>query len=256
MDASVPPTSSVVPLVTSMAPSVTTSRPVSATALLTSTPPATTLPTSTPGVTSTPVATSTLVPTTSVNPTTSLSPTTSLTPTASSTPTSTPAVTSTAPLATSTSPATSTATPGSCANALSLTFSGSVGNPVGTQGPFSFTGWNYDGGSSSPPTYTQAILNQASSTQVINVTDANGILLCNIAASGTNAPSSATFQGITLEGQTVTLSQGLPRYNVYANVTFDSTWQPLSAIEIITTGSPSTYSLELWEIAYVLLGPI
>ncbi|CAL8466412.1 g5948 [Coccomyxa elongata] len=241
----VPPTSSALPLVTSTAPLVTTSQPFhpSTTPVLTSTSPSTTLmvPTSTPGVTSTPTATSTLVPTTSVMPTTSLTSTTpvastSVTPTTSVAPTSTPTVL--------------------CADAVSLTFSGTTGNPVGTQGPFLFPGWTYDSASNSnPPAYLQSILNQASSTQVINVTNADGILLCNIAASGTNTATTATFQGITLGGQAVTKTQALPAWTSYANVTFNSTWQPLSAIEIITSGAPATFTTELWEISYVLLGP-
>ncbi len=144
-----------------------------------------------------------------------------------------------------------------CADAVSLTFSGTTGGPVGTQGPFSFPGWTYDGATNSIPAgYLQSILNQASSTQVINVTIAEGILLCNIAASGTNAGTTATFQGITLGGQAVTKTQALPAWPSYANATFDSTWQPLSAIEIVTSGAPATFTTELWEISYVLLGPL
>ena len=55
---------------------------------------------------------------------------------------------------------------GDCTNPQSLTFDGGAGVPVGVQGPFNFSGWIYDSGASSPPTYPQAILDQSSSTQV------------------------------------------------------------------------------------------
>ena len=71
----------------------------------------------------------------------------------------------------------------------------------------------YDSGASSPPVYPQAIFNQATSTQVINVTDPSGIVLCQIAASGTNAATTATFNGTTLGGSTLTSSDNLlPAY--------------------------------------------
>ena len=94
-----------------------------------------------------------------------------------------------------------------------LTFGGSAGGNVGDQGPFNFPGWTYDSGASTPADYPQAILNQATSTQVVNVTDPSGIVLCQIAASGTNAATTATFNGITLGGSTLTLDNALPGYS-------------------------------------------
>ena len=149
----------------------------------------------------------------------------------------------------------------SCADTVSLTFLGTAPDPVENQGPFSFPRWNYDFENDSiPPDYQQSIIDQASSTQVVNVTDASGILLCGIllcgiAASGASSATNATFQGITLGGQAVTKTQEFPKWPPYANITFDSTWQPLSTIEIITSGDPNTFTTELWEISYVLLGP-
>jgi hypothetical protein len=85
---------------------------------------------------------------------------------------------------------------------------------VGAQYPFNFAGWTYDSVSPSVPAgYPQAILNQASSTQVINVTDTFGIKLCQIAASGTNSATVATFNGITLGGSTLTTINLLPAYS-------------------------------------------
>ena len=126
---------------------------------------------------------------------------------------------------------------------------------MGNKGPFSFAGWTYDGAfSSNPAGYSQAILNQASSTQSIAVTDPAGILLCGIAASGTNAATIATIQGMTLSSTTVSKSGvAFPAFTAYANTTFDATWQPLRSISIITTGNPSTFTTEIWEISYVLL---
>lgn len=83
---------------------------------------------------------------------------------------------------------------------------------MGDQGPFNFPGWTYDSGSSVPAGYPQAILNQASSTQVINVTDPSSIVLCQIAASGTNAATTAVFNGITLGGSTLSTVNTLPDY--------------------------------------------
>ena len=129
---------------------------------------------------------------------------------------------------------------------------------MGNKGPFSFAGWTYDGSSSSVPAgYLQSILNQASSTQLIGVTAPAGILLCGIAASGTNAATTATIQGTTLSATTVSKSGvAFPAWTVYANATFDATWQPLQSISIITTGNPASFTTEIWEISYVILGPI
>ena len=100
-----------------------------------------------------------------------------------------------------------------CTSPSVLTFSGSPESAVGIQGPFNFNGWTYDSFNPSDPAgYPQAILNQASSTQVINVTDPSGILLCQIAASGTNAATTATFYGITLGGSTLSTVNALPEY--------------------------------------------
>ncbi len=144
---------------------------------------------------------------------------------------------------------------GDCANGVPLTFFGTNGSAVGTQGPFSFPGWTYAAGASNPPWYMMSITNQASSTQVISVTDPSDIRLCNITAAGANAATTATFQGLTLGGQTVSKTKAFPAYRSFANVTFDATYQPLAAIDIITTGSPSTYTTVVWEISYVLLSP-
>ena len=126
---------------------------------------------------------------------------------------------------------------------------------MGSQGPFSFAGWTYDSPTpSNPAGYPQAILNQASSTQVINITAPAGILLCGIAASGTNAATIATIQGTTLSPTTVSKSGvALPAYTAYANATFDATWQPLQSISIITNGDQIGPSVVIWEISYVVL---
>ncbi len=68
------------------------------------------------------------------------------------------------------------------------------------------------------------------------MTAANGVLICGIAASGTNAATNATFYGYTMVETTVSKSALLPSYNAFSNVTFDTTWQPLSSISIVTTG--------------------
>ncbi|BDA47200.1 hypothetical protein COCOBI_10-0450 [Coccomyxa sp. Obi] len=147
---------------------------------------------------------------------------------------------------------------GTCADAMNLTFSGNPGDHVGTQVPFSFPNWNYDSQiNSSPPDYSQSIFEEAN-TQVVNITNASGIRLCSIAAStivgsATGAATNATFQGVTLGGRTVTTTQSLPVWNEFAKFTLDSTWQPLSAIVITTSGDPAKSSTELWEITYVLL---
>ena len=118
---------------------------------------------------------------------------------------------------------------------------------MGAQGPFLFPGWSYDGvASSSPPTYRQAILNQAPSTQTVSVA---GVLLCNIAASGTNAATTAIFTGYTLSDQPITTSGSFPSWTSYANITFSAAWQPLKNISIVTSGNPSTYTTELWDIS-------
>lgn len=128
---------------------------------------------------------------------------------------------------------------------------------MGSQGPFSFAGWTYDSSTpSNPAGYPQAIANQASSTQVINITAPASILLCGIAASGTNAATIATIQGTTLSATTVSKSGvALPAYTANANATFDAMWQPLRSISIIATGAPSTFTTEIWELSYVILGP-
>lgn len=83
------------------------------------------------------------------------------------------------------------------------------------------------------------------------MTDIDGILLCGIAASGTNAPTNATFHGFTTFGTNVSTAASLPKYDSYANVTMDATWQPLRSISIVTTGKlqgPSMSShLGRWE---------
>ena len=125
---------------------------------------------------------------------------------------------------------------------------------MGNKGPFSFAGWTYDSGSSNPAGYSQSILNQASSTQVIGVTAPAGILLCGIAASGTNSATTVTIQGTTLSATTVSnVGVAFPAWTAYANATFDATWQPLQSISIISTGNPSTFTTEIWEISYVIL---
>ncbi|BDA51215.1 hypothetical protein COCOBI_18-0920 [Coccomyxa sp. Obi] len=213
-------------------------------------------PTPLPPTTSTQLPSTTSLPSTTPLLTTTVPSTTLMVPsTTLMVPTSTPGVTSSAPPATSTTPPTSTPTSGDCANGVTLTFFGTNGSPVGMQGPFNFLGWTYVSGPSNPPWYMMSIKNQASSTQVINVTDASGIRLCNITASGMLAATNATFQGITLGGDTVSKTKAFPAYSGFANVTFDATWQPLEAVEIITTGSPSTFTTMLWEISYVLLSP-
>lgn len=126
---------------------------------------------------------------------------------------------------------------------------------MGPQGPFHHGIPRLDHGPSlpcNPPSYAQEICNIGSSTQVINVNNANGIALCKVAATGFAAATNATFQGIILGGGTVTQTQALPQYKIYVDVTFDLISQPLSAINIITTGC-TDYTAELWEISYVLL---
>lgn len=39
----------------------------------------------------------------------------------------------------------------------------------------------------------------------------------------------------------------------YANTTFPA-WQPLQSITIVTTGTPTVYTTELWAIYYQTLG--
>ncbi len=122
--------------------------------------------------------------------------------------------------------------------------------------PFSFPGWSYDvedlgSNLSQDPIYPHAIYNLAS-TAVINVNNANGIALCKVAASGFTSATTPTFHGNILGGGTVTSNtSALPIYNSYADVTFDLTWQPLSAITINSLGGD--FSVEIWEISYVLL---
>ena len=72
--------------------------------------------------------------------------------------------------------------------------------------------------------------------QVIGVTDVNGILLCGIAASGTNHATNATFYGHTSIGTTVNITASFPAFSSYGSVTMDATWQPLQSITIVTTG--------------------
>ena len=76
--------------------------------------------------------------------------------------------------------------------------------------------------------------------QVIGVTAADGVLICGMAASGTNNPTSAAFYGYTMVDTVVNKNASLPAYNAYANVTFDTTWQPLQSISIVTTGKHPT----------------
>ncbi|CAL5228499.1 g11647 [Coccomyxa viridis] len=242
------PVTTQAPITTSALPT-TTVFPMSSTSVpITTDWPATSLPppsTSTAAApTSTmqpPVSTTTMAQSTSLAPpsssiaqpnTTQAPMTTKAAPTTSvATPSTTMAPTTTSGVTTSSAPTTTvqtTAAPGTCTNPTNLTFSGTGGQLVGLQGPFNFSGWTYDAGLSSPPTYPQAILNQASSTQVIGVTASDGVLICHIAASGTNAVTNATFYGHTMV-DTISIS-------------------------IVTTGQPFTYTTELWEISYVTLG--
>ena len=139
----------------------------------------------------------------------------------------------------------------SCANAVNLTFSGTLDSAVEDQGPFSFPGWLYDlNQRSNPSTYPQAIYSNAGNTAVINVNNANGIALCKTAASGYGGPITVTFQGSILGGGIVTKTQALPEWKDYADVTFDLTWQPLSAITITTI---DVLPAEIWDISYLLL---
>ena len=73
-------------------------------------------------------------------------------------------------------------------------------------------------------------------TQVIGVSDVNGVLLCGIAASGVNHATNATFYGHTSIGTTVNLTATFPAFSSYGSVTMDVTWQPLQSITIVTTG--------------------
>ena len=81
--------------------------------------------------------------------------------------------------------------------------------------------------------------------QVIEVTNVDGILLCGIAASGTNSPTTATFYGITKSGTNISTTAGLPVYTSYANVTMGNAWQPLQSISIVTTGKLHALSVTL-----------
>jgi hypothetical protein len=132
-----------------------------------------------------------------------------------------------------------------------LTFGGIPGEAVGTHGPFSFPGWTYDSETpSDPPAFSQAILNQASSTQVINITYSD-VNICFIAASGTNAVTTATFTGTTYSGPAPNpVTASLPSWASFSFVSFDESWQDVESIIITTTGSPTTYTTELWAISF------
>ncbi len=139
---------------------------------------------------------------------------------------------------------------GTCASPTKLTFSGRASAVVPPQGPLTFTGWRYDtAGPSNPPIYAQAIY-QASSPSFISVTDPRGILLCSIAATGYFPLAlNATFTGTILGsgGQTVTKTQAVTGYSNVTDVTFDSSWQPLSAL-VITYNNP----IDVYAISYTL----
>ena len=139
---------------------------------------------------------------------------------------------------------------GTCAGATKLTFSGTANTAVTDQGPLSFPAWNYDtAGPSNPPTYTQAIY-EANNAAVINVNDPRGIHLCGIAATGYFPQAiTATFTGTILGsgGQTVTKTQAVMGYNNVTDVTFDSSWQPLSSLKIT-----SNIPIDVYAISYTL----
>ena len=139
---------------------------------------------------------------------------------------------------------------GTCAGATTLTFSGAANTAVPAQGPLLFPGWSYDtAGPSTPPTYNQAIY-ETSNTAAINVNDPKGILLCSIAVTGYFPTAlSATFTGTILGsgGQTVTKTQAISGYSTVTDVTFDSSWQPLSSLKI-TFDNP----IDVYAISYAL----
>ncbi len=64
----------------------------------------------------------------------------------------------------------------------------------------------------------------------------DGVILCGVAASGIGAATNATFNGITFANTTISKTASLPVWPTYANVTMDTSWQPLQTITIVTTG--------------------
>ena len=137
-----------------------------------------------------------------------------------------------------------------CSDSQSVvTFNGTSGAFVGALESFIFPNWTYNSKlMSSTGNYPQAILNQGSSLQTVKVFS---VTLCMIAACGTNAASIAVFTGSASGGAPTPTTGSFPAFQGAANVTFDSTWTGVTQINITTTGSPGTYTLELWALYFV-----